>query len=200
MTYQARLQESMPTGGPPVLQPTIPAAADPNEPLVTVVVSSDGVEAYEERPVFLPELSAEPTRFDPFPSPGGDESMMPAATGSGSVKVATILFDDGSAKVGSRELGILRKVTTLHRQRGGTIRVVGHASSRTRNMDSTRHMSVNYGVSVDRASAVARELAKLGVPSEMIVVSAMADEQPVYHEVMPSGEAGNRRAEIYIDY
>ena len=126
--------------------------------------------------------------------------MMPAATGSGSVKVATILFDDGSAKVGSRELGILRKVTTLHRQRGGTIRVVGHASSRTRNMDSTRHMSVNYGVSVDRASAVARELAKLGVPSEMIVVSAMADEQPVYHEVMPSGEAGNRRAEIYIDY
>jgi flagellar motor protein MotB len=28
----------------------------------------------------------------------------------------------------------------------------------------------------------------------------MADEQPVYHEVMPSGEAGNRRAEIYIDY
>jgi flagellar motor protein MotB len=67
-------------------------------------------------------------------------------------------------------------------------------------MDSGRHRSVNYQISVERASAIARELANLGVPSEMIVVSAMADEQPVYHEVMPSGEAGNRRAEIYIDY
>jgi flagellar motor protein MotB len=97
-------------------------------------------------------------------------------------------------------MNILRKVTALYRQRGGTIRIVGHASSRTRNMSTDRHMSVNYRISVERASAVARELAKLGVPSEMIIVSAMADEQPVYHEVMPSGEAGNRRAEIYIDY
>jgi flagellar motor protein MotB len=78
--------------------------------------------------------------------------------------------------------------------------VVGHASSRTRNMDPDRHRSVNYQISVERASSVARELTKLGVPSEMIVVSAMADEEPVYREVMPSGETGNRRAEIYIDY
>jgi outer membrane protein OmpA-like peptidoglycan-associated protein len=187
-------------GGAPVLPPTISPPADPDNPLVTVVVSSEGVESYKDRPVFLPELSPEPTRFDRFPSPGGDEPVASATTGSGSVKVATILFDDGSARVGRRELGILRKVTTLHRQRGGTIRVVGHASSRTRNMDKGRHRSVNYGISVERASAVARELAKLGVPNEMIVVSAMADEQPVFYEVMPSGEAGNRRAEIYIDY
>jgi len=31
-------------------------------------------------------------------------------------------------------------------------------------------------------------------------VGAVADNEPVYYEVMPSGEAGNRRAEIYIDY
>jgi len=187
-------------GGTPVLAPTIPPAADSDKPLVTVVVSSEGVESYKDRPIFMPELSAEPTRFDRFPSPGGDEATAPGTAESGSVKVATILFDDGSAQIGSRELDILRKVTALQRQRGGTIRVVGHASSRTRNMDSGRHRSVNYQISVERASAVARELAKLGVPSETIVVSAMADEQPVYHEVMPSGEAGNRRAEIYIDY
>jgi len=120
--------------------------------------------------------------------------------GSGSVKVATILFDDGSTSLGNQEKLILQQVAELHRQRGGTVRVVGHASSRTRNMDPDRHRSVNYRISVERASAVARELAILGVSSEMIVVSAMADEQPVYHEVMPSGEAGNRRAEIYIDY
>jgi flagellar motor protein MotB len=61
-------------------------------------------------------------------------------------------------------------------------------------MDPDRHRSVNYQISVERASSVARELTKLGVPSEM------ADEEPVYREVMPSGETGNRRAEIYIDY
>jgi len=120
--------------------------------------------------------------------------------GGGSVKVATILFDDGSTSLGTQELLILQQVAELHRQRGGTVRVVGHSSSRTRNMDPDRHRSVNYQISVERASKVARELTKVGVPSEMIVVSAMADEEPVYHEVMPSGEAGNRRAEIYIDY
>jgi len=123
-----------------------------------------------------------------------------ATAGSGSVKVATILFEDGSTRLGRQEMVILYKVAELHQRRGGTVRVVGHASSRTRNMDPDQHRSVNYGISVERASAVARQLAKLGVPSEMIVVSAMADEDPVYHEVMPSGEAGNRRAEIYIDY
>jgi flagellar motor protein MotB len=120
--------------------------------------------------------------------------------GSGSVKVATILFDDGSTHLGYQERGILQQVADLYQRRGGTVRVIGHASSRTRNMDPDRHRKVNYGISVERASEVARELAKLGVPSEMIVVSAMADEEPVYREVMPSGEAGNRRAEIYIDY
>jgi flagellar motor protein MotB len=123
-----------------------------------------------------------------------------ATGGSGSVKVATILFDDGSTGLGYQERGILQQVAELHRRRGGTVRVVGHASSRTRNMDPDRHRSVNYQISVERASSVARELTKLGVPSEMIVVSAMADEEPVYREVMPSGETGNRRAEIYIDY
>jgi outer membrane protein OmpA-like peptidoglycan-associated protein len=199
-SYQALLQESVAMGETPVLAPTMPPAADSDKPLVTVVVSSDGVESYKDRPIFMPELSAEPTRFDRFPSPGGDEATAPGTAASGSVKVATILFDDGSARIGNREINILRKVTALQRQRGGTIRVVGHASSRTRNMDSGRHRSVNYRISVERAGAIARELASLGVPSEMIVVSAMADEEPVYHEVMPSGEAGNRRAEIYIDY
>jgi flagellar motor protein MotB len=127
----------------------------------------------------------------------GSGSVTP---GSGSVKVATILFDDGSTSLGYQERGILQQVADLYQRRGGTVRVIGHASSRTRNMDPDRHRKVNYGISVERASEVARELAKLGVPSEMIVVSAMADEEPVYREVMPSGEAGNRRAEIYIDY
>ena len=63
-SHQARLRESVPMGGSPVLTPTIPPTGGPHNPLVTVVVSSEGVESYKERPVFLPELSAAPTRFE----------------------------------------------------------------------------------------------------------------------------------------
>ncbi|MGF1641133.1 MAG: OmpA family protein [Rhodospirillales bacterium] len=216
----ARLQETFAATAAPLLPPPTGLGADPERPLVTVVVSSEGVERYGDRPVFLPELSPEPTRFDRFPSPGGIESTLaePAVAarsmaeplagermaalpaGGGSVKVATILFDDGSARLGRGEMDILRKVAVLHRQLGGSVRVVGHASSRTRNMDADRHRTVNHQISVERASAVARELTRLGVPSERVFATAMADELPVYHEVMPSGEAGNRRAEIFIDY
>ena len=58
---------------------------------------------------------------------------------------------------------------------------------------------VNFKVSVDRADAVARELIRLGVNKEELVVDAISDAQPVYFEFMPTGEAGNRRAEIYLE-
>jgi hypothetical protein len=32
-----------------------------------------------------------------------------------------------------------------------------------------------------------------------LVVDAISDAQPVYFEFMPTGEAGNRRAEIYLE-
>ena len=58
---------------------------------------------------------------------------------------------------------------------------------------------LNFKVSVDRADAVARELIRLGVKKRELVVDAMSDAQPVYFEFMPTGEAGNRRAEIYLE-
>jgi flagellar motor protein MotB len=51
-----------------------------------------------------------------------------------------------------------------------------------------------------RADIVAKLLMQYGVPASKLIVIAQADSQPIYHEFMPSGEAGNRRAEIYLDY
>jgi hypothetical protein len=31
-----------------------------------------------------------------------------------------------------------------------------------------------------------------------ILVAAVSDAQPMYYEIMPSGDAGNRRTEIYL--
>jgi flagellar motor protein MotB len=113
--------------------------------------------------------------------------------------VATILFENGSAGLGGHDRRILREVVRLHQQRGGTVKVVGHASSRTRNMDPVRHKMVNYRLSADRASEIAAQLRGLGLDPAAVVVDARSDSMPLYYETMPSGEAGNRRAEIYFE-
>ena len=117
-----------------------------------------------------------------------------------SVQVGTVLFANGSSRIRKKYYKILRDIVRLQRQRGGNLRVVGHASSRTRNTNPLRHKIANFRISVARAKAVARRLVRYGAPAGYIQVTGVADSQRVYQEIMPSGEAGNRRAEIYLDY
>jgi outer membrane protein OmpA-like peptidoglycan-associated protein len=80
----------------------------------------------------------------------------------------------------------------------GYIRVVGHSSSRTADMPLARHLEVVFQYSQDFATAVAHELIRDGVPADKVLIEAVGDSQPVYLESMPQGEAGNRRAEIFL--
>lgn len=166
-----------------------PAAPDAFE---TVVVSSSGVDEMAARPV-----AAAPSSRSLAPTRGAGPA---AADRSGSLKVATIQFSNGSADLEARDRAILRDVVALQRERGGTIRVVGHASSRTVNMDPVRHKLVNYDISSARAETVAKTLAEFGAKANGVVVVAKSDTDPLYYEFMPSGEAGNRRTEIYLDF
>ena len=113
--------------------------------------------------------------------------------------VATIMFEDGSARIGGRDRRIIRRVYNEYRQRGGRIHIIGHASSRTRNLDQASHQLANFSISYARARSVAQVLERLGVSAEAITVSARSDQQPAFIEVMPAGEAGNRRAEIFFE-
>jgi len=115
------------------------------------------------------------------------------------VRVATIRFENGSAKLSSRDRQILAKVVRLKKERGGRIHVVGHASSRTQNTDPVNHKMINFRVSAARADVVARELQRLGADRSQLQIDAVSDSSPEFLEVMPTGEAGNRRAEIYLD-
>lgn len=123
----------------------------------------------------------------------------PAAT-SVSTLVATIQFAVGSSSLDGKDRQVLRKVVALQKRYGGSLRVVGHASSHTADMSWSRHDAANEKVSEDRARSVSRALMDMGVSGRSIYVGAVSDSQPLYEEVMPSGEAGNRRAEIYLDY
>lgn len=119
--------------------------------------------------------------------------------GLGTGQIATVYFATGSSRLNSKGRGEVRRAYQAHRERGGILRVVGHASSRTRDLDLVSHQMANFNVSLDRANAVVRELLRLGAKPEAIVIDAASDSRPVYFEVMPSGETGNRRAEIHLE-
>ena len=115
-------------------------------------------------------------------------------------QLATILFPNGSSKLTKNEVNILRTVAKKQKSRGGILKIVGHASSRTANLDPIRHKFVNFNISSDRALAVRTALIRLGARANSIEVAAVSDTMPKYRENMPNGEAGNRRAEIFLSY
>ena len=53
---------------------------------------------------------------------------------------------------------------------------------------------------MDRAQVVAKELIQLGVPVEMITIEARGASSPRFVESMPSGEAENRRTEVFLGW
>lgn len=110
-----------------------------------------------------------------------------------------ITFGHGSARLSNADRGRLRSLVNQAVQARAYIRVVGHASMRTRNMDPLKHSLANFDVSLKRANAVASALIDMGVPLEQLIVDAVGDTQPLYSEAMPSGEQGNRRTEIYLE-
>ena len=183
-----------------------------SHPFETVVVSSGGVSRQGAQYASLGSVTAETDVRETFSVAMAAEpkvvkqgrahslSRFNPSMFTGSFQVATIQFGNGSARLTTEDVRILREVISIHKQQGGVIRVVGHASSRTRDMAPEKHLRVNHSMSLNRADMVARELLKLGLPGENLFVGGVSDRQPLYQEVMPSGEAGNRRTEIFVDY
>jgi len=173
----------------------------------TVVITADGMEAMAEPAPRLnpPSMSASrapsSAQFPSaqFPEPGVTTTVQtdPVAIG-GMLRVATIHFANNSSTLDSRDRSILGAVIQLQRERGGRVVVVGHASARTKDMDYIKHQMVNFEISMQRAGTIGSELEGLGLPGEALEVQAVSDTVPLFLEVMPSGEAGNRRVEIYL--
>ena len=118
---------------------------------------------------------------------------------SGAQLVAVIYFGHSSSRLDGTDRAVLGDIAALHRQRGGTIRVVGHASAHTGVTDQIAHNLANFEMSLKRANAVAAALVALGVAKDSVRAEARGDSQPVYHEFMTTGQAGNRRAEIFLE-
>jgi flagellar motor protein MotB len=115
--------------------------------------------------------------------------------------LATIIYhDNGQFNISDEDRKALREVVRFWKEKGGNVKVIGHASARTRDMNEINHKTANLRVSTERALKVSEELARLGVANKKISVGAVADNELMGPENMPSNEAQNRRTEIYIAY
>jgi outer membrane protein OmpA-like peptidoglycan-associated protein len=123
-----------------------------------------------------------------------------AAMNGGVPPTQTIYFPGDTTKLSKSAMAQVHSAVAIFQANGGagTVKVVGHASSRTANMPVERHLEVIFQKSQARANAVAQALIRAGIPADKVQIEAVGDSQPIYYESMPKGEDGNRRAEIYV--
>ncbi|MGE0725496.1 MAG: OmpA family protein, partial [Alphaproteobacteria bacterium] len=134
---------------------------------------------------------------------GGAAGAVAAATAlrtGRSMRLATIGFGAGSARLDRGDRAAVDQVASIQRRRGGLVVVVGHASRETADARSVHERIANLNVSLDRANAVARALEQAGVPSDAIRIEARGDSEPAVAAATQAAEAANRRVEIFIDF
>jgi outer membrane protein OmpA-like peptidoglycan-associated protein len=130
----------------------------------------------------------------------GTPAGMSASMNGGMPPTETIYFPGDTTNLPkAASAKVSQAVAAFHAGGGnGTVKVIGHASSRTANMSVERHLEVIFQKSQARANAVAQALIKAGVPADKVQIEAVGDSQPIFYESMPKGEDGNRRAEIFV--
>jgi len=219
--YETKLRESAPTVSTQPVGPTATNApppgsvaeppATPEEPVSAIHKTSGkkhakakaaepAMAAATSPSVYVaPEVSEGDLAFGPSSTFGPAQGYDGVGAGAPG-QVGVVYFRSGSSELDESDIAKLRQVAAIYSERGGNVRVIGHASSFTRDMDPVHHQMANFNISVRRADAVAHELMKLGVKPGSIFVSARSDSDPVYFESMPAGQVGNQRAEIFIDY
>ncbi|HUA54519.1 MAG TPA: OmpA family protein [Candidatus Sulfotelmatobacter sp.] len=113
---------------------------------------------------------------------------------------ATIYFRDGSAALTDDDRTIVREIARLHRERGGTVRVVGYASPDAAGGDVMAKRLANLDIAGRRADAVSHELGRFGVAPDAIAASAEGATPPPDPGATGFGAAGERRVDIYLAY
>jgi outer membrane protein OmpA-like peptidoglycan-associated protein len=152
-----------------------------------------------QQPTYNPPATPPQSAYvQPTVSPRAAGTHQPQAVPSGQ-PIAVIYFRHGSAALDARDRQIVAQAAALQRQNGGQLRVIGHSSQRTATTDAVKHSIKNFEMSLKRAQAVAGVLRANGVADAGLLVEARGSGQPVFYEFMPTGEAGNRRVEIFLE-
>jgi len=188
-----------------------PSSAPPLDPSINQWVAAPVVARYRQTASnagvsSASSMAAVPPKGTPMTSDGAviANNVGPmgsiAAMNGGVSPTAVVYFPGDGSTLSPAARTLIRGAVAQYKASGGdaSVRVVGHASSRTANMPVEKHLEVIFDKSQARANAVAQELIREGVPAAKVLVDAVGDSQPVYYESMPQGEDGNRRAEIFL--
>ena len=116
-------------------------------------------------------------------------------------RVATINFSSGSSFVDNSGLKKIKKIAKIAKERNAKIKVIGHASERTKDMPIAKHKLVNFIISDKRANSVAEIfIEKYNFPSDKLITQGVSDSKPLFKEIMPAGTTANQRTEIFLIY
>ena len=116
-------------------------------------------------------------------------------------RIATINFRSGSSSVDGNGLKKIKKIVKIAKDRNAKIKVIGHASERTKDMPIAEHKIVNFMISDKRAHSVANIfIEKYGFPRNKLITEAVSDSKPLFKEIMPAGTKANQRTEIFLIY
>ena len=162
---------------------------------------SDSEEEYRE-------LGSKESNSDPYFTPKRVESnrnlelIIPELKLNDKIqfRIATINFNSGSSQLTYKDIKKIKRVMKLANEKKAKVRIVGHASTRTKDMDLIKHKVANFTISDKRSHAVAKVFIDNKFPVNDLITEAVSDSKPLFHESMPAGTHGNQRTEIYIIY
>ena len=115
-------------------------------------------------------------------------------------RIATLSFRSGSSIVDRKALRKIKKIAEVAKTRNAKVKIVGHASTRTRDMPNSKHKLVNFVISDKRAQSVAKAFINYNFPKEILITEAVSDSKPLFKENMPAGTQANQRTEIFLIY
>lgn len=145
-------------------------------------------------------VAASPAPARPRPPaarPPADSSqtatITPEGTGSEAPPAfAPIRFDFDSADLSEAARDELQELATWMARSGGRVSIEGHADER----GTTEY---NLALGQQRAAAIARHLARLGVAASRMTTITYGEERPAVEGSDESAWAGNRRGELRTD-
>lgn len=173
-------------------QPAAPRAAPEPEPLAETTRTAPKPEATEPPPP--------PADLSDKGEDNATQGEQKVATGH-MQQIAIVYFPQGGSKLTDHDRNIIGQVAQIFRQRNGKrLAIIGHSSTKAGERDPQKNALVNYKVSLDRATAVAQALVEAGVSRERIALDARGAKELKFSEANENGEAGNRRAEIFINF
>jgi len=114
------------------------------------------------------------------------------------LKVAVIQFARAEQELDDEAMDVLAQVAAYAQQSRASIWLFGYASRKIELASGGSARMASQALSSDRVRAVALVLIKDGIPADRIRLIARGTRDPVYVETARTGEAGNRRVEIYF--